>query len=156
MSGAIILIYQTIFSKGFKMAKTLVTAASSVCFFLLLYGAFSAQADPGTGAPGMRDAPQRRGDTASLTEQQVAAVKAILSKYSPASLSAADAKAIHRALRDAGLRAGPGLNQAVSAAGFDSDRLRDLDPPPDRKENADSGNTIGPGRNASEQKAKGR
>ena len=130
------------------MAKVLVTAVSSACFFLLLYGAFSAQAEPGTGAPGKRDAPQERGDAAALTGQQVAAVKAILSKYSPASLSAADAKAIHSALRDAGLRAGPGLNQAVNAAGFDSDRLRDLDPPPDRKENADSGNTGGPNREA--------
>ena len=34
---------------------------------------------------------------------------------------------------ETGTRGGPGLNKAVISAGFDSDKLRDLDPPPDRK-----------------------
>ena len=43
--------------------------------------------------------------------------------------AAADARAIHTAFRDAGLRAGRALNDAVKAAGFDPDRLVFLDQP---------------------------
>lgn len=54
-------------------------------------------------------------------------------------LTADDARAIHESFRQAGLRGGPALNDAVKAAGFDPDKLRDLAPPPrhgsERKEN---------------------
>lgn len=64
-----------------------------------------------------------------LTDKQKAKVKSILSKYEASSLTADDAKAIHRAFRDAGLQNGPELNDAVKEAGFDPETLRDLDPP---------------------------
>jgi Spy/CpxP family protein refolding chaperone len=64
-----------------------------------------------------------------LTDQQKVSIKSILAKYDASTLTADDAKAIHRALRDAGLRNGPELNDAVKEAGFDPDKLRDLDPP---------------------------
>ena len=54
-------------------------------------------------------------------------------------MTAVDAKAIHKAFSDAGIRRGAGLNEAVTAAGFDPDKLRDLDPPPDRKSRGEGG-----------------
>lgn len=41
-----------------------------------------------------------------------------------------EARAIHEAFRQAGIRGGPALNDAVKAASFDPDKLRDLAPPP--------------------------
>jgi hypothetical protein len=65
-----------------------------------------------------------------ITPEQTAKIKTILSTYKPASLTAADAKAIHTKLRDAGIHAGPETNDAIRAAGFDPEKLRALDPPP--------------------------
>jgi Raf kinase inhibitor-like YbhB/YbcL family protein len=67
---------------------------------------------------------------AALTPAQTEQVKAILSKYAAETLTADQAKAIHEAFRQAGIRGGPALNAAVKAAGGDPDRLRDLAPPP--------------------------
>ena len=67
----------------------------------------------------------------ALTPQQTATVKNILSKYDPSKLTSADAKAIHEKLREADLHGGPETNDAIRAAGFDPDKLRTLDPPPD-------------------------
>ena len=72
----------------------------------------------------------RQGKTETLTTAQKAQVKRILAKYDASTLTAAQAKAIHEAFRQAGLRGGPAMNDTVKAAGFDSDKLRDLDPPP--------------------------
>ncbi len=65
----------------------------------------------------------------TLSSQQQAQVKNILSNYDAAFLTAADAQAIHTAFRDAGLRGGPELNSAVQSAGFNPEKLRQLDPP---------------------------
>ena len=73
----------------------------------------------------------------ALTVEQQNTVKNILSKYDAASLTAEDAKAIHEAFRKAGLRGGPATGDAIKAAGFDPDRLRDLAPPPDRNKGKD-------------------
>jgi hypothetical protein len=79
-----------------------------------------------------RPPPPRRGNgEEALTADQESKVAAILSRYHAASLSAADARAIHTAFRDAGLRAGEALVKAVRKAGFDPERLRQLDPPPE-------------------------
>jgi|GEM_PF-2801570 len=66
----------------------------------------------------------------SYSPEQVAKVVAILSKYSPSSLTAAEAKAINNAFRHAGIRRGPGQPEAIKAAGFDPEKIRALDPPP--------------------------
>ena len=126
--------------KGENMRKTILTAVMAVSMCLLFSGAVPAQSrNDNKGGPGMSDDRGRPGDAVSFTEQQKATVKSILSKYKAATLTADDAKAIHRAFRDAGLRGGPGLNEAVTSAGFDSDKLRDLDPPPDRKDRGEAG-----------------
>ncbi len=70
--------------------------------------------------------------TESLTNKQREQARQILSRYNPNSLTAKDARAIHRAFRDAGLRGGPAMNNTIKAAGFDPDKLRDLAPPPPR------------------------
>ncbi len=68
----------------------------------------------------------------TLTTEQKAKVKAILSKYDPATLTAKDARAIHEEFRKAGLRGGPDMREVVEEAGFDFDQLRDLAPDPRR------------------------
>ena len=87
------------------------------------------------GEPGMDDRRPPRseegpGKAETLTDAQKEQVKTILGKYDANALTADQAKAIHEAFRQAGLRGGPNLNDAVKAAGFDPDRLRDLAPPP--------------------------
>ncbi|MEI7904902.1 MAG: hypothetical protein WCI43_05770 [Candidatus Firestonebacteria bacterium] len=72
------------------------------------------------------------GEDQTLTNAQKAAVKEIISKYKADTLTANDAKAIHRALRDAGVRGGPTEDRAISEAGFDPEKLKELDPPPSR------------------------
>jgi Raf kinase inhibitor-like YbhB/YbcL family protein len=76
----------------------------------------------------------RQGDSQPLTAEQKGRVKGILSKYSAASLTAKDAKAINEAFREAGLRNGPGLQEAIREAGFEPEKIGELDPPPDRPE----------------------
>jgi hypothetical protein len=84
--------------------------------------------------------PRRDGDAeeARPSARDLELVRNILARYDAKTLTAAEARSIHAAFRDAGLRAGPALNQAVKAAGFDPDRLRDLAPPPRRPSGNDS------------------
>jgi phosphatidylethanolamine-binding protein (PEBP) family uncharacterized protein len=89
-----------------------------------------------TGKTGMTDqtlnGSEKRGEekTAALTEVQKEKVKAILLHYNASTLTANDAKKIHEAFREAGLRAGPATEDVIREAGFDPDKLRDLAPPP--------------------------
>jgi hypothetical protein len=71
-------------------------------------------------------------DGEALTAAQKDQVKSILLKYDASTLTADQAQAIHQAFHQAGLRGGPALNEAVRAAGFEPDKLRDLAPPPGR------------------------
>ena len=116
------------------MKKTVIAAVVAAGMCLLFSVAGPAQnRDETSGKQLINNNRERPGDSASLTDAQKAAVKSILSKYNASKLAANDAKAIHRAFRDAGLKAGPGLNEAVTDAGWNPDKLRDLDPPPDMK-----------------------
>ena len=120
------------------MKESIVIAA--IVMGLLFSSAVPAQSgDPGRGEPKMTDGRGRAGDSGSLTDEQKASVKSILSRYNASTVTADDAKAIHRAFRDAGLKGGPGLNEVVTSAGFNSDKLRDLDPPPDKKNPKEGG-----------------
>jgi len=73
-----------------------------------------------------------------LTNEQKAQVKSILSKFNAAALTAADAKAINEAFRNAGLRNGPELLDAIKSAGFVPERIGELAPPPDRPADGES------------------
>jgi hypothetical protein len=92
------------------------------------------------GRPAGRGGPE----AAALTEAQKAQVEAILSRYQAASLTAADAKAINEAFRAAGLRNGPGLQEAIREAGFVPERIGELDPAPDRPQGQRPGRPDAP------------
>jgi len=119
--------------------RTLITmVAGIVC---LAAAGLMAQPDrppapPDDSAPrnGDRRPERPREDAQPLTAEQKAQVKAILSKYKPESLTASDAKSINNAFREAGLRNGPGLQEAIHDAGFEPQRIGELDPPPGRAE----------------------
>ncbi len=85
---------------------------------------------PREGGPGDERDEDRPEKTETLTDAQKAQVKVILSKYDANVLTAEQAKAIHEAFRQAGLRSGPAMADSIQAAGFDPDKLRDLAPPP--------------------------
>ena len=74
------------------------------------------------------------------TDEQKALVASILSEYDAENLTAEDAKAINNAFREAGIRRGPGQQEAIEAAGFDPGKISSLDPPPG------AGGGIRPGR----------
>ncbi len=73
-----------------------------------------------------------RGDSQSVTEDQKASALRILSKYKSTQLSAEDAKAIHKAMRDIGIHGGPAEDKIIESAGIDVEILKKLDPPPDK------------------------
>jgi phosphatidylethanolamine-binding protein (PEBP) family uncharacterized protein len=75
---------------------------------------------------------QDRDGAQALSAEQQAKVKSILSRYEADSLTAKDAKAINTAFREAGLRNGPGLMEAIKEAGFVPEEISKLDPPPNR------------------------
>jgi len=77
------------------------------------------------------------GESEPLTEAQKSQVKTILAKYNASTLTADQAKAIHEAFRAAGMHGGAALNDAVQAAGFAPDKLRDLAPPPGQASGSD-------------------
>jgi hypothetical protein len=66
----------------------------------------------------------------TLSAAQAAKVRAVLAPYKADRLTVDDAKAIKRALRDAGMRPSPALDQALRSEGFSAERLDQLDPRP--------------------------
>jgi hypothetical protein len=104
---------------------------------LLLAGAITAapsvaQSVAAPNPPPRAEAGPQDRSPVTLTAEQVAKVKSVLAAYKPASLSVDDAKAIKRALRDAGMRHSTALDAAITAAGFSPERLEALDPRPPR------------------------
>ncbi|MBP7864834.1 MAG: hypothetical protein KA419_02710 [Acidobacteria bacterium] len=103
---------------------TLVTGVLFLVVLLPISGGVSSRAEQ--RRPGSRSE-----DSRPLSDEQKARVAAILSRFEPNELTPEIARAIHEAFRQAGLRAGPAMADAIRAAGFDPDKLRDLAPPPD-------------------------
>lgn len=102
------------------------------CAVLLLTGLLTAFAAPGRAA-----APPLSYCSAALgggpppqimSAQSLAALKAILAPYEQSALTADQARAIQRALGDAGMRRSPALDQALGDAGFAAKRLEALAP----------------------------
>ena len=94
-----------------------------------------AQTNDNPPRPGDRPPREERSDESqSLTPEQKASVKSILSKYNPSSLTAAAARAINEAFRAAGIRNGPGLQQAIRDVGFVPEKIGALAPPPGRSD----------------------
>lgn len=67
----------------------------------------------------------------SLTTEQQEKIASILSEYDPENLTEEDAQSIFEAFEEAGIKPGPGMKEAIEAAGFDAEELRSLAPPPE-------------------------
>ncbi|MBT3422039.1 MAG: hypothetical protein HOB88_00990 [Bacteroidetes bacterium] len=67
-----------------------------------------------------------------LTDAQITTVNKILANYDSESLTADDAKAIMKAIRDAKVPGGKGVETAINDAGFDFEEIKKLAPPPAR------------------------
>lgn len=106
-----------------------------VCTLILAAGLAIAQAPnqdrgrPPPPPPG-EDRPPGAPPPLVLSSAEQAKVKSVLSAYKPATLTAEDARALKRALRDAGLRRSPALDDALKAAGFSPAKMESLDPRP--------------------------
>jgi len=74
-----------------------------------------------------------------ITAEQTLQIKKILSGYNASKLTAADAKAIQEKFKVAGIHAGPETASAITAEGFDPEKLRSLAPPPDAGKNPKTG-----------------
>jgi len=61
-----------------------------------------------------------------LTDDQKKTIADILSNYDPDNVSEEDAKAIFQAFKDAGITPAKGMKEAIEAAGFDADALREM------------------------------
>ena len=97
---------------------------------IIALSAAPAIAQPAGAAPPIQPRPAQPDEPTALTAEQKAGVSAVLAPYKPDRLTADDAKAIKRALRDAGLRRSLVLDKAITAAGFSPERLEILDPRP--------------------------
>lgn len=72
--------------------------------------------------------PEKKIET--LTKAKKEKVKDILSFYNAATLTANEAKEIHEAFREAGLRMVPDVEEIIKEAGFNPGKLKELAPPP--------------------------
>ena len=105
-------------------------ALSGMLSGVIFSGAVHAQNAPLPQAAGSR--PVGAPGPQAFSAAELVKIKAILAPYKPAGLSANDAKAIKRSLRDAGFRRSRELDAALIAAGFSPDKMDILDPPPPR------------------------
>lgn len=80
------------------------------------------------GPPMMR--PQQ---SQNLTEDQKSTISSVLSEYDADSLTEEDAISITSALKDAGIRPGQGLAEAISDEGFDAEEIGSLAAPSQAK-----------------------
>ncbi|MDA3837718.1 MAG: hypothetical protein PF574_01905 [Candidatus Delongbacteria bacterium] len=69
-----------------------------------------------------------------LTDTQIEQIKTILADYDADSITAEDAIAIHESFQKEGLRGGKAIDEVIEEAGFDAKKLRELAPPPERKD----------------------
>jgi hypothetical protein len=82
----------------------------------------------------------------ALTDEQKQKVQDILKNYDKDNVTADDAKSIFKAFKDAGIRPGPGMKEAIDSAGFNADSLRELAKPADMQAASADGSTSGMGR----------
>lgn len=107
------------------MNKILALAVISIFICLGMAKVAYAQEEWDNGGGGGRE-------EQTVTEAQKTAAKELLSKYDAKTITADEAKAIHRALRDAGIRGGRSEDDLIQSLGFDVETLKKLDPPPSR------------------------
>ena len=101
---------------------------------------------------GNKERKDSREEQQTVTDEQKTAVKEIISKYDVKTLTADDAKTIHRALRDAGIRGGRVEDDLLQSIGFDPEILKKLDPPPNKPGDKEENQTEQKSGKKSEQK----
>jgi hypothetical protein len=89
----------------------------------------------------------------TLTDEQKATVSDILSEYDSENITADNAKEIFQRFKEAGITPQAGLKEAIEAAGFDAEKLRELGmpeqggkmppPPPPPSSTSTSGSATG-------------
>lgn len=114
--------------KNLEMKKQILIIAMAV-FMTIGFNAVMAQNRPD------RRPPQEQADT--LNVKQTQKINKILTDYDSESLTADDAKSIMKAIRDAKIPGGKGVEKAINAAGFDFEEIRKLAPPPERPKRKD-------------------
>lgn len=102
--------------------NTLTSGIAAIVILLSLQPAFCQQ--------NRKTDQNQQAKTQTITAEQTRQIKKILSNYNAAKITAADAKAIQEKFRESGIHAGPESNNAITAAGFDPEKLRTLAPPP--------------------------
>jgi ribosomal protein L11 len=95
-----------------------------VGFITLNFSALKAQEQP--------DRKPRQEQVETLTTKQIKTVNKILADYNSESLSANDAKALMKEIKEAKIPGGKGVEKAITDAGFDFEKIRELAPPPAR------------------------
>ena len=120
-------------SYSFLLRRTVFVSSVSLILFLFPCYAFSQASQTAR--------PKQAANTQTITPEQTAKVKKILSGYNSSKLTAEDAKAIQEKFRQAGIHAGPETAGAIQAAGFDPEKLRNLAPPPNQEK---QGNAVPP------------
>jgi len=61
-----------------------------------------------------------------LTDDQKSQIQSILSEYDADNVTSEDAESIFNAFKEAGIKPGPGMKEAIESAGFDAEELRSL------------------------------
>ncbi len=109
---------------------------NKITLTLVLIGILTTVALP-LGASGKQGNDQTGAEMQEEEIQQT--VVEILSEYENDSLTGEIAREINDKFREAGLRGGPQLDDAIRSTGFDPELLRQLAPPPSDREGDDSG-----------------
>ncbi|MRT92823.1 hypothetical protein [Ancylomarina sp. 16SWW S1-10-2] len=74
----------------------------------------------------------RQEQVETLTTKQIKKVNKILANYDSESLTADDAKALMKEIREAKIPGGEGVEKAFDEAGFDFEKIKELAPPAER------------------------
>lgn len=78
------------------------------------------------------DRKPRQEQVETLTTKQIKKVNKILAKYDSESLTADDAKALMKEIKESKIPGGKGVEKAITDAGFDFEKIKELAPPPAR------------------------
>lgn len=101
-------------------------------FIVALIGFLSLSLNTLMAQPGGSGRRPQQEQVAKLTDAQTITVNKILADYDSESLSADDAKAIMKAIREAKIPGGKGVETAINDAGFSFEEIKKLAPPPAR------------------------
>lgn len=101
-------------------------------FFIIALVGFMTLSSNALMAQEQSDRKPRQEQVETLTTKQIKKVNKILADYDSESMSADDAKALMKELKEAKIPGGKGVEKAINDAGFDFEEIKKLAPPPAR------------------------